>query len=51
MIVMNCGANSHQVSKLALDLFYIGIGVLCTTYVATVCWIASGERISRRIRE
>lgn len=24
---------------------------MCTTYVATVCWITSGERISRRIRE
>jgi hypothetical protein len=51
VIVMNCLANPHQTSKLALDLFYIGIGVLCTTYIATVCWIASGERISRRIRE
>lgn len=33
-----------------MDLFYIGIGVLGTTYIATVCWIISGERISRRIR-
>jgi len=39
------------VSKLALDLVYIGIGVLVSTYVGNVLWIISGERISRRIRE
>jgi len=36
---------------LALDLVYIGIGVLVTTYVGNVLWIISGERISRRIRQ
>jgi len=36
---------------LALDLVYIGIGVLVSTYVGNVLWIISGERISRRIRE
>ena len=39
-----------KVSSLALDLFYIGLGVLISVYVANVCWIVSGERISRRIR-
>ena len=38
-------------SRLALDLFYIGLGVLLSTYIGTVCWIITGERISRRIRE
>jgi ATP-binding cassette, subfamily B (MDR/TAP), member 1 len=35
---------------LSLDLFYIGLGVLFSVYIANFCWIVSGERISRRIR-
>jgi ATP-binding cassette, subfamily B (MDR/TAP), member 1 len=41
---------NSQVSKFALDLLYIGIAVLVSTYIATTCWIFAGERISRRIR-
>jgi ATP-binding cassette, subfamily B (MDR/TAP), member 1 len=33
-----------------LDFVYIGLGVLTSVYIANVCWIVSGERISRRIR-
>jgi hypothetical protein len=36
---------------MALILFYIGLGVLFATYIGTICWIFTGERISRRIRE
>ena len=42
------GFNS-QVSKLALDFVYIGIGVLATTFFGSLFWTISGERISRRI--
>ena len=41
---------NHQVSKLALDFVYIGIGVLVATFLGTLFWTISGERISRRIR-
>ena len=30
---------------------YIGLSVLIAVFLANVCWIVSGERISRRIRE
>jgi len=41
----------HQkVSHQALILVYIGIAVFFAVYVGTVCWIVTGERISRRIR-
>jgi hypothetical protein len=39
------------VTHLATILVSIGAGVLFSTYVGTVCWIFTGERISRRIRE
>jgi hypothetical protein len=39
-----------KVSHQALILVYIGIAVFAATYVGTVCWIVTGERISRRIR-
>lgn len=41
---------NHQVSKLALDFVYIGIGVLVASFLGTLFWTISGERISRRIR-
>jgi ATP-binding cassette, subfamily B (MDR/TAP), member 1 len=41
---------NSQVSKLALDFVYIGIGVLVAAFVGTLFWTLSGERISRRIR-
>jgi ATP-binding cassette, subfamily B (MDR/TAP), member 1 len=41
---------NSQVSKLALDFVYIGIGVLLASFLGTVFWTVSGERISRRIR-
>jgi len=39
-----------KVSHQALILVFIGISVFVATYVGTVCWIITGERISRRIR-
>lgn len=39
-----------KVSHQALILVFIGIAVFVATYVGTVCWIITGERISRRIR-
>jgi hypothetical protein len=39
-----------KVSHLALILVFFGISVFVGTYVGTVCWIITGERISRRIR-
>jgi hypothetical protein len=41
---------NQQVKRLAVILVYIGISVFVATYLGTVCWIISGERISRRIR-
>lgn len=41
---------NSQVSKLALDFVYIGIGILLASFLGTVFWTLSGERISRRIR-
>lgn len=41
----------HQkVSHQALVLVVIGLSVFVATYIGTVCWIITGERISRRIR-
>ena len=44
------GSFNSQVSSLALDFVYIGIGVLSTTFFGSLFWTISGERISRRIR-
>ena len=41
---------NSQVHRLALILVYLGIGVFFATYIGSVCWIITGERISRRIR-
>jgi hypothetical protein len=34
----------------ALKFVYIGIGVFASSFLGTLCWTLSGERISRRIR-
>jgi hypothetical protein len=39
-----------QVSHQSLVLVYIGISVFIATYIGTMSWIITGERISRRIR-
>ena len=39
-----------QVSKNALYFVYLGIGVMGASFIGTLCWTVSGERISRRIR-
>jgi ATP-binding cassette, subfamily B (MDR/TAP), member 1 len=39
------------VAQRALYLVYIALSVAGASYVFTCCWIISGERISRRIRE
>src|SRR5271154_5764088 len=39
-----------KVAHQALVLVCVGIAVFVATYVGTVCWIITGERISRRIR-
>ena len=39
-----------QVSHQALVLVYLGLSVFCATYIGTMSWIITGERISRRIR-
>ena len=41
---------NSQVSTLALEFVYIGIGVLVASFLGTLFWTLSGERISRRIR-
>jgi hypothetical protein len=41
---------NSRVSGFVLDLIYIGIGVLTTTFFGSLFWTISGERISRRIR-
>jgi hypothetical protein len=40
----------NEVSRLALILVYIGISVFVSAYIGSICWIITGERISRRIR-
>jgi len=40
----------HEVSHQATVLVCLGIAVFVSTYIGTVCWIVTGERISRRIR-
>jgi ATP-binding cassette subfamily B (MDR/TAP) protein 1 len=39
-----------KVAHQALVLVCLGIAVFVATYIGTVCWIITGERISRRIR-
>jgi hypothetical protein len=39
-----------EVKHQSLVLVYIGISVFVATYIGTMSWIVSGERISRRIR-
>jgi hypothetical protein len=39
-----------EIHRLALIMVYIGISVFVAGYIGTVCWIITGERISRRIR-
>jgi len=41
---------TSQVSHLALEFVYLGIGVLAASFLGTFSWTLSGERISRRIR-
>jgi len=41
---------NSEVRKNALYFVYIGIGVLITSFIGTLFWTLSGERISRRIR-
>jgi ATP-binding cassette, subfamily B (MDR/TAP), member 1 len=48
--ILSVGEFNSQVSKYALDFVYIGIGVMMASFVGTLCWTLSGERISRRIR-
>lgn len=39
-----------QVKHQSLVLVFIGISVFLATYIGTMSWIVTGERISRRIR-
>eukprot|EP01112_Ceratiomyxa_fruticulosa_P021647 TRINITY_DN7692_c0_g1_i1.p1 TRINITY_DN7692_c0_g1~~TRINITY_DN7692_c0_g1_i1.p1 ORF type:complete len:553 (-),score=113.01 TRINITY_DN7692_c0_g1_i1:118-1776(-) len=41
----------HEITKVALWFFYIGIGVLCLSYLETGFWMITGERQIRRVRE
>lgn len=41
---------NSQISKLALQFVFIGIGVMGASFIGTLAWTMSGERISRRIR-
>lgn len=41
---------NDEINRLALIMVYVGISVLFAGYIGTVCWIITGERISRRIR-
>jgi len=40
----------RQVSQLALDFVYIGVGVFVAWYISNASWIISGDRITRRIQ-
>ncbi|MCJ1310160.1 GTPase-activating protein [Agyrium rufum] len=42
---------SHQLAHFTLYFVYLAIGEFCTTYIATVGFIYSGEHISGKIRE
>ena len=41
---------NSQIHRLVLILVYLGISVFFATYIGSVCWIITGERITRRIR-
>jgi uncharacterized membrane protein len=41
---------NKEVKRLILIAIYVGISVFVTSYLGLVCWILTGERISRRIR-
>src|SRR5271154_5712073 len=41
---------NSQVTNLALQFVYLGLGVLVASFLGTFFWTLSGERVSRRIR-
>jgi ATP-binding cassette, subfamily B (MDR/TAP), member 1 len=41
---------NSEVSHLALQFVYLGLGILLASFLGVLCWTLSGERISRRIR-
>jgi ATP-binding cassette, subfamily B (MDR/TAP), member 1 len=47
---LDASAFTAQVSKYALYFVYLGIGVLCASFLGVFLWTVTGERISRRLR-